>query len=120
FTLWQRPTTHRTRLLRGHQFRPTLRAGRSDFLNFTPSSPSVMVFLRVSFPTQTRATSTLSSLIRLLPVVVLRQASTTAPSRRCAHSAFRGLRPTRVLPLGHSSHGSAYISMRRRTTSPEV
>src|SRR5207253_9685861 len=62
----------------------------------------------------------LSSLIRLLPVVVLRQASITAPSRRCAHSAFRGLRPTPVLPLGHSSTGTASNSTRRSASSAEA
>src|ERR1700731_343568 len=83
FVLWLRPTTRRTRLLRGHQSPLTPHAGGSVFLIFTPSSPSLMGLLRVSVPTQTKRTSTFFLLIPLLPAAVLPQVSTSASSRHC-------------------------------------
>src|ERR1039457_1278452 len=120
FALWQRPTTRRTRLPRGRQFHPTPHAGRSVFLIFTPSSPRLTVFLRVSPPTHTTVTSTFFSLIPLLPVVVLPPASTSASSRPCVRSAPRELPPTPVLPPGHSSTATASNSMQRSASSAEV
>jgi hypothetical protein len=89
-------------------------------LIFTPSSPSLTVFLRVSLPIHTRATSTFFSLIPLLPVVVLPPASTSASSRHCVRSAPRELRPTPVLSPGHSSTVTAFNSIQRSASSAEV
>jgi hypothetical protein len=118
--LWERLTTRRSRLLGGRQFHQTPDAGRSAFLTFTPSSRRLTVFLPVSLPTRTTVTSTFFSLISLLPVVVLPPGSTSASSRHCLRSAPRELRPTPVLPRGHSSIATASNSMQRSGSSAEV
>src|SRR6266576_1756946 len=120
FGLWQRLTTHRSRLLRGRQFHQTPHVGRSVFPIFTPSLPSLTVALRVSLPTHTMATSTFFSLILLLPVVVLQPGSTSASSRHYVRSGPRELRPTPVLPRGHSSIATASNSMQRSGSSAEA
>src|SRR6266566_4688557 len=117
FGLWQRLTTRRSRLLRGRQFHQTPHAGTSVFPVFTPSSPSLTVFLQVSLPIHTTATSTFFSLIRLLRVVVLPPASTVASSRHCVRWAHRDLRPTPVLPPGHSSTATDSNSILRSASS---
>src|SRR6266699_180180 len=120
FGLWQHLTTRRSRLLRGRQFHRTPHAGRSAFLIFTPSSPSLTVALRVSLPTHTTVTSTFFSLIPLLPVVVLPRPSTSASSRHCVRSAPRELRPTPVLPPGRSSTATVSKSMQSSASSAEA
>src|SRR5205823_11355396 len=120
FALWQRPTTRRRRLPRGHQFRPTPHAGRSAFLIFTPSSPSLTGFLPALLPIHTTATSTFFLLIPLSPVAALPPSSTSTSSRHCARSAPQELPPMPVLSPGHFSTAMASNSTQRSASSAEA
>jgi hypothetical protein len=113
FVFWPRHTIRRTRLPRGHQFHPTLHAGRSVFLVSTPSSPSLTVFSPALLPTHSTATSTFFLLIPHSRVAVLPPSFTSSSSPRYWQPVLRELTLTRVLPPGHFSTATVSNLMRK-------
>ena len=107
FDLWQRHTTRRSRLPRGHQSHPKPHAGKSVWRGFTLSSPSRTALLQASLPTPTTATSTSSSLIPRLPAAELPAVSISASSPRCVPLVRLASPPTSALRPGPSSTATA-------------